>query len=71
MCRLVKVGRTGTGQPYLSILGHSLHRERAGVISPGPCWVLQYGCHIQFDESLWSLLKEFMAERGHDRHLVG
>ena len=51
-----------------------IFRERAGVISPGPCWVCVYGgvpgwlhAHESLPKLLWSLITEWKD----DRHLVG
>jgi hypothetical protein len=71
MGRCVDIGRSGSGALYLSLLGHTLHREPAGSISHASCWVLQYGAHLHIHSSLPGLLWEWLRERGHDRHLVG
>lgn len=48
-----------------------LFRERAGVISPGPCWVCIYGCYLHADENLFRLLWSVITEYKNDKHLVG
>jgi hypothetical protein len=58
----------------MSLFGVTLLRERAGVISAGPCWVFMYGGvpgWLHVNESLLLLLREVIAEWRHDRHLVG
>jgi hypothetical protein len=51
-----------------------IFRERAGVISPGPCWVCVYGgvpgwmhAYESLPKLLWSLITEWKD----DRHIVG
>lgn len=48
-----------------------LFRERAGVISPGPCWVLFADSHMYTHESLFGLAVLVIREWRHDRHLIG
>lgn len=51
-----------------------IFRERAGVISPGNCWVCLYGGvpgWMHTSESLPKLLWEVVTEWKNDRHLVG
>lgn len=54
-----------------NLFGFLLFRERAGVISPGPCWVITYDCYMHCDENLLRLLWNVITEYKHDRHLVG
>ena len=49
----------------------TLFRERPGVISPGPCWVLFAGCHMYTSPTLLGLARVVLTEWAHDRHLVG
>ena len=48
-----------------------LFRERAGVISTGPCWVCIYDCYLHADENLLRLLWSVITEYKNDKHLVG
>jgi hypothetical protein len=51
-----------------------IFRERAGVISPGNCWVCLYGGvpgWMHTSESLPKLLWEVVTEWKDDRHIVG
>jgi len=49
----------------LSTLGSkpSIHLEKPGVISDGPCWVIIWGCHMYCGETLlelaWDLVWNF------------
>jgi hypothetical protein len=55
----------------LNLFGFLIFRERAGVISPGPCWVCIYDSYMHCDESLLRLMWSVMTEYRDDRHLVG
>jgi len=48
----------------------TLFREKAGVISPGHCWVLFYGCYGHYNPSLTKLFWEVLTEFRNDRHLA-
>ena len=54
----------------IKLLGHSIHREPAGVLCKDPVWVFQYGCWIHIHESLFGMLREAITEYKHDRHLA-
>lgn len=55
----------------ITVLGHSIHRERPGLISHGPCWVIAYGAWLHAGECLPRLLLEVACEYRSDKHLVG
>ena len=47
-----------------------LLREKAGVISAAPCWVIIDGGYL-YCGSLLKVLFEYIFEHNHDKHLVG
>jgi len=49
-------------------------KEKAGVISPGPCWCCSYDGvpgYLHVHDSLLKLLWEVVTEFRNDKHLVG
>ena len=46
-------------------------KEKAGVISPTPCWIATYDCYLHTNNTLMGLLWSLLTEYKHDRHLVG
>lgn len=50
-----------------------IYRERGGVISPGPIWIILTGPYMFIDGSLLSVVWQALTLRGveRERHLVG
>lgn len=48
-----------------------LFREKAGVLSPNPCWVFLDNGYLYINESLIKLLWTILTEWKSDKHLVG
>lgn len=48
----------------------SLFREKAGVISEEPCWVLFYDVYAHYNTSLFRLLVQVVREYKNDSHLA-
>lgn len=46
-------------------------REKAGVISVGPCWIVTYGSWMHCCPGIASLLWSLLTEWKSDQHLVG
>lgn len=46
-----------------------IFREKAGVISEKPVWILVHRDNMYIEHSLWKLLKTFLTE--YDQHPVG
>jgi len=48
-----------------------IHKEKAGVISEGECWVISHGCWMYcydtLPKTIWLMIREYRS----DRHLVG
>lgn len=48
-----------------------LFREKPGIISEEPVWVLFWGPYMHINASLLGLAWEFITEYQDDRHLIG
>jgi len=48
-----------------------IHKEKAGVISEGECWVIFHGCWMYCDDTLPKAIWLMISEYRSDRHLVG
>ena len=48
-----------------------LFKEKAGVISETPVWVIIADCWLYIAPTLLGVLKLYITEYGSDKHLVG
>lgn len=48
-----------------------LWKERAGVISEGPCWVFMQECWLYTSTNMFNLIWIVATQWHSDRHLVG
>ncbi len=49
----------------------TLIKEKAGVISNGPCWCLWHNGYLYTHDTLIGVLWLAFREWNHDRHLIG
>lgn len=49
----------------------NIWKQKAGVISKGPCWCAYFGGYLYIEDTLLKLLWVMLTEWKHDRHLVG
>lgn len=55
----------------MRIGNYQIFKEKAGMISLGPCWVCFYPGYLHAHDTLLGLLWQVVTEYKHDKHLVG
>ena len=48
-----------------------IFKEKAGVISRDPIWVIFYSCYMYTADTLLGVLWLFITEFKHERHMIG